>query len=146
MTLVFPSDVTPLVLLTTIASTVSWAFTTPKKTKAEQKALLMYTGLASFVTVVCILLGVTASIIRPDADAHPGHYVFLFDSNVAVLANTTVNYLYFAIPVCILICCLMLMEICSSWVNENSQYDTKTDPQPLPKSIKQQLSQIKLDY
>ena len=143
VTLLFPADVTPLVLLTTIASTASWAFTTQEKTKDGRKGLLIYTSLASIPAIVCIVLGVASSIIRPDPGNNPGLYVFLFDSTLAGLANTTVNYLYFAIPMFLFIVFLMGIEIYSSLIKEKTLNNEEAEAIPIAQNIKQQLAKLK---
>ena len=143
VTLLFPADVTPLVLLTTIASTASWAFTTQEKTKDGQKGLLIYTSLASILAIVCIVLGVTSSIIRPDPCNNPGLYVFSFDSTLVGLAKVTINYLYFAIPMFLLIVFLMSIEIGSSLIKEKAQNIKENETIPIAKNIKQQLAKVK---
>ena len=141
VTLLFPADVTPLVLLTTIASTVSWAFTTQEQTKNRQRGLIIYTILASILAIICIVFGVTSSVIRPDPSNAPGQYIFSFDSTLAGLANVRINYLYFAIPMFVLIVFLMIVEITSSSIKEGIKKETI----PLTKNIKNQLMKLNLN-
>lgn len=142
VTLLSPTDITPLVLLTTIASTVSWAFTTQGETKQGRKNLILYTCLASFVAVVCIVLGVTSSISNACSTENPGLYTIVFDDSLAFLAGKSFHYGWFAVPIFILMVSLMCIEVISSHVKEKVSNNKEPDTLPLATSINQMLKDI----
>lgn len=142
VTLAFPADVTPLILLTTIASTVSWAFTTQEPDDRHRKGLLIYIGLASFLAIVCIVFGVTASVIQPDPTFNPSCYAFKFDDMLVAIGGAELNYLWFAIPIFIFIVFLMVIEIYTTFIKDRTQNNGSNETLPLAKSIKQRLNSL----
>ena len=142
VTLLSPADITPFVLLTTIASTASWAFTTQEKTKEGHKGLLIYTGLASFLAVVCIVLGVTSSIAEMCPNQAPGLYIITFDDSLAFLAGKSFDFIWFAIPIFVFIVFLMCVEVISSHVKEKAYNNKESKAVPLAKTIKQKLKSL----
>lgn len=139
VTLLSPASITPLVLLTTIASTVTWAFTTQEQTDLHRHGLHLYIGGASLLSIVCIVLGTTTSISRPYPTTNPGRYEFTFDSNIAGLGGTKFNYLVFAVIMFFSISGLMAIEIYSSLIMEGLK---KTEDMPIAHRINQQLKSM----
>ena len=140
VTLFCPSDITPLILLTTIASAVTWAFAKAEQSRLTRKWQFISTSVASGLAITCIVLGVTATISHPNAPKHAGQYVFTFDETVVGLAGRYFDYLFFAITVFILILFLMGVELRASYLTEKPQKPQQPSPQPLARSIKQQLA------
>lgn len=139
VTLLSPATITPLVLLTTIASTVTWAFTTQERTALHRHGLHLYIGGASLLSIVCIVLGTTTSISRPCPEINPGKYEFTFDSNIAGLAGTKFDYLFFAVVMFLSITGLMAIEIYSSLIMEDLK---KSEDLPIAHRINQQLKSM----
>lgn len=94
VTLLCPSSVTPLVLLTTIASAVTWAFTKTDHPELTRKWQLFSTSVAATLTVFCIVLGVSAKLSNPDIPRYTGQFVFTFDKTVAVLSEKSFDYIF----------------------------------------------------
>ena len=140
VTLLFPSDVTPLVLLTTIATVVSWAFATHEQTGHGRLGIYVYTGYASLLAIICIVLGVTASVEQPCPSGNPGYYVFSFDPTVAGLGKEEFNYLLFAVPFFVSILFLMGCEIYSASVANGT---AKKEEKPIARRIAQQVAKYK---
>ena len=138
ITLLSPSSITPLILLTTIASAVSWAFTTQERTALHRNGLYLYISGAALLSVICIVLGITASISRPCPSKVPGKYEFIFDSTIAGLANYKFDYMFFAVIMFIAILLLMAVEIYASIAMEIP----KAKDQPIAQRINQQLSHM----
>lgn len=141
VTLVCPSDVTPLILLTTIASTVTWAFAKTEQSLLTRKWQFISTSIASGLSIICIVLGVTTTISNPTTPSYVGQFVFTFDSSVVGLAGRSFDYLYFAITTFLMIVFLMGVELCSSYLTEKSK-GSQQSPQPLAHEIKRQLFDI----
>jgi hypothetical protein len=140
VTLLCPGDVTPLVLLTTIASAVTWAFAKTEQSRLTRKWQFISTSIASGLAIVCIVLGVTASISQPTVPKYAGQFVFTFDTSVVGLAGQSFDYLFFAVTMFVVIVFLMGVELLTSYLIEKSQKSQLPSPQPLARCIKQQLA------
>lgn len=140
VTLLFPSTATPLLLLTTIAPVVSWAFTTQEQPATSKERLVLYIVVwASVLAAICIAVGVLTFVEQPDVQNNPGYYVFTFHASVAGVGNTSFNYFGFAIPMFFAIFFLMLCEVVASFdVNRADAFI----PQPLARDIAQQLAKF----
>ena len=138
ITLLSPTTITPLILLTTIASTVSWAFTTQERTPLHHSGLYWYIGGAALLSVICIVLGITASISYDP----PGKYQFVFDSTIAGLGDFKFGYPFFAWSMFSSISVLMAIEIYVSITMENSKADSNAKNLPIAQRINQQLSSM----
>ena len=140
VTLFCPSGVTPLVLLTTIASAVTWAFAKTEQSPLTRKGQIISTSIAAILAIACIVLGVTATISQPSAPEYAGQFVFTFDETVVGLAGKSFDYLFFAVTMFVWIVFLMGEELFASYLTEKTQKPQKPGPQPLARSIKQQLA------
>ncbi len=136
VTLICPGSITPLVLITTIASSVAWTFSKQENPLYNRKWQWGYTGIASALICLCIILGVTTTISRAENPLYPGQFIFTFDETVVFLANRSLDYLFFAIPVFAWVVLLMSAELVVSYREEKLQ-DTST---PIAQSIKRKLA------
>lgn len=103
-----------------------------------RNGLYLYIGGAALLSVVCIVLGITASISRLYPSKNPGKYEFVFDSTIAGLAKLRFDYMFFAVVMFIAISVLMVVEVYSSIVMENSQ----AKDLPIAQRINQQLNHM----
>ena len=117
VTLLVPSSITPLILLTTIVSIVSWVFTTKPDSPRTQVVVYLYVAYATLLAIICIVFGVTASVEVANA-ATPNEYVFLFDNTVAKWGGQTYPYEKYAWLMFISIVSLMFCEILSAMLND----------------------------
>ena len=132
-TLIYPSNATPFVILTTIASVVTWAFTTKEKSPAIQRGLNLYIGYASVLSAICIVLGTSAKL-QPLSQGVTNKYMFIFDPNAVLLGSRYFNYLYFAIFMFLSVTALMIFEIVAA-INS-----TKIESTSLPRYVAGQVA------
>lgn len=140
VTLLCPSNVTPLVLLTTIASAVTWAFTKTDQSELTRRWQFFSTAIAATLTVFCIVLGVTAKLASAAIPQYTGQFVFTFDETVAVFSGKSFDYIFFAVVVFLLILFLTGMELAASYYLEKEKKTQGPESQPLARVIRQELT------
>ena len=113
VTLLVPSSITPLILLTTIVSVVSWVFTSKPTSPRTQVVVYLYVAYATLLAIICIVFGVTSSV-EVNNSVTPNDYVFLFDSTVAKWGAQTYPYENYAWLMFVSIVSLMFGEILSA--------------------------------
>lgn len=118
-TLFFPSSATPFVLLTTIASTIMWAFSTKEKSPTARAGLYWYVGFAAFLSIICIVLGTSAEIKSAADDATK--YIYVFYQNAALIGGKQFNYLVFAGFMAFSVVALMIFDIIAGINGINSR-------------------------
>ncbi len=141
VTLFCPSNVTPLVLLTTIASTVTWAFAKTEESPLTRKGQYISTSIAAVLAIACIVLGVTATISQPDNRTYDGQFVFTFNDKVAGLAGISFDYIFYAAAMFISITFLTVVELFVSYFTGKHPRSKHPYSQPIAREIKQKLEQ-----
>lgn len=140
VTLAFPTDATPFILLVTIASVIPWAFSTQGKKETVPKPLLLYTSLASFAAFLCIVLGTTTSCVHGKPESN--NYFLIFKDGIASLSKFTFNYLYFAVPIFFLIVFLIIGEVIATLIKSKKQNNKNDENRPIAITIDQRLKKV----
>lgn len=140
VTLFCPSNGTPLVLLTTIASAVTWAFAKTEQSPLTRRWQFISTGVAGVLAIACIVLGTTTTISNPSSSRYAGQFLFTFNKSVAGLAGKSFDYLFYAITMFVWLLILTGIELYASYLLEKPQKPQQPSPQPLARCIKQQLA------
>ena len=134
VTLLFPSPRTPLILVPTIISSMCWAINSQKEDIPwrVQRSVNFYTVMAVILLGICILLGSSTTVIKPES---LDHYIVTISEDSAWLPNFSFNYLAFSFPIFFAVSFLISSEAVATYYIKKSNLTTKE------KSINEQIEQ-----
>lgn len=126
-TISMPDSTTPFILLMSIISAAAWAFVSPEHEDDKNFGIYVHVILAVFAGAICILLGVTSSVVGVNSNNLPVtsleetvvKYIFQFNRKVIFLADKPIDYIPVALGILALVIILTVGDIV------NTQQPTK---------------------